>query len=93
MVILLQWGFDMKLTPALKKVNSWSKKKQTTSVGSVQALRKKNKRIFPYAMCLGTQCLSSCGYNCGVMEYRFMRLRRNTNRLIRNRTSCKQRAA
>lgn len=83
----------MKLTPALKKVNSWTKKKPTTSVGTVQALRQKNKKIFPHAMCLGTQCLSSCGYNCGVIESRFMRLRKNMARLVHNKARCKQRAA
>ncbi|GEM_PF-2768102 len=83
----------MKLTPSLNKVNSWTKKKQTTSVGTVQALRQKNKKILPHAMCLGTQCLSSCGYNCGVIESRFMRLRKNVFKSVHNKTCCKQRAA
>ncbi len=83
----------MKLTDSLKKVNSWTEQKaQATPVKSIQTLGKPIKKDTPRAMCLGTSCLDNqCGWNCGVIEDRFMRFKKRAAKIAK--TSCKQRAA
>ena len=83
----------MKLTSSLSRVNSWTEQKaQKTPVRAIQTLGKKVMRDIPHAMCQGTSCMDNqCGWNCGVIEDRFMRLKKNLTKSARK--NCKQRAA
>ncbi len=83
----------MKLTDSLKQVNSWTNQKvYETPVKTVQTLGKKSRKCTPRAMCLGTSCMDNqCGWNCGVIEDRFMRFKNRTNKITP--ASCKQRVA
>lgn len=83
----------IKLTPSLSKVNSWTEQKdQKTPVRAIQTLGKKVRKNIPHAMCLGTSCMDNqCGWNCGVVEDRFMRLKKNLTKSVQK--TRKQRAA